>query len=1626
MTTYVGGKDSEFILPDFKYSALPKYLVGDRNIKTEYVGTRVTWRHISGSGKIQAPEITIRNCLDDFKNFSLFGEKIDVHATKIPETLPKFSGDLSIFAKLDGFSNSRELHLAGARLFLDLMGKNFENSGDLFCRELFLHNCGVFKNSGRIETHGNLEATAREVFNVCNPVVETRTATSGSDYENFTYPTVGLGHGMKRFIYGMNWWRSGGFINCYSQSTPYDFYSIGNGVLRSHAGSIKLNGETLVKNEYSHISAANSFVLSSPQGKVVNRLGNIFANGLEPSSITAESFEESCCDAADIVVGSCYMERYKLSDSCTLYRTFNTSGKASIFAAGDLQINTKNLPLVRGSDLATGGDLICNTPNGTIIYEKVHQLRPAEKSAGKLFLNGRDIEIKGGLFLAGHGIFLTASGQIAITGSNGNVMPLGAAVDISVKELAQKMYKPLLTMPKISLDTGLALDRRLPMYPIGSMKQLFMGRTPNPLKKLVFDNSVMAIPMILSDMAHLLGTRVLNTRGMLALMEENAHEVPGNAIVPTQLANKPLLYFTIKDLDEETECAEAHMHITTNVMRRALTDGLVCENGPTLVQAPEILLDRALVSGTDVEITALKDPTQPKASGTIRAIASSIVAKNQLRTRADGGLHTNARINITPHLTGTSREYTQIDTADIEPMTLQAGKEIILEGAGGAIRGTIVKTKKFVDLTDHLTIGVNKAILKYLAYNEESHGIWGETSITHSGFHEIAAQSILDVETMLSAYGNSLVLESVIASGLKKLHVQKPVFRETVAELRSEDRVTTSSSGISFGKASISDPLASAWKNLRASPNFRALAGSSISSAAALLGSVDDANALFNAVASGINGDAAALIAGTLTKRLVNVGFSIGDTETTTVTRQSIPVPNHFSAEVIRLECPTLVELQGNHVAKDFIVETESFRAKDMVASRTVESKTEGWAFRGNILGGVVGAAMAPLTGGSAAAAVAGALSCGGSDVSQNISQSQRIPTTVRADRFILMAGDAHLTDTQIRARLVDAIVRNDLVIESIRDEFFSETSGNSWSAGFGFMALCGGIQNLQDAAAALGGTGFGVTDIQEIDRRINSFASLVGEEQFNLVVGGKLLARSAFYGKHDASEVMRADVNARLAGDPRTSTDPLEHIESSNIVHERVPEEHSRIDNSYTIPLGDLLAVASHLSPREELAKSVFEQEKSAGKSDKEAMQTVREVKEALDKQEEKIAKISNKIDETDKQFVKKLETSINAAELKALKEGNPVSKETQNIIKIAAKKARSAHTRGRTTIDLGEKKNASESVKNRIAEGSINACLGFYDERISFYDGLLNSSSQETEQTASASQKQRRNSIDMKVPTLISGLEDSANKAGGQFMQDARATRERGFKSAWVRGEVPEYLMKTGASMLVDDALPIVGRGVQKVDEWTGGAVSTVLGALDPATWGTGVRRGLRDGLGVSQKIAQNTGEAFQYVGEVGLLLCTFGGGTAIKGSQIATKTANVASAVNKTKRLAQFERIVIEGIGPYKSVGGHHPFQQALFKGHPMYNAREALAVSNERLAKYGTDIHIKITNEQRALQIELKLSGRPNTMQEQVRIACEAMERAGIPRTEARSITAQAFWDLRAQGVMQPTSLPWGIK
>lgn len=66
---------------------------------------------------------------------------------------------------------------------------------------------------------------------------------------------------------------------------------------------------------------------------------------------------------------------------------------------------------------------------------------------------------------------------------------------------------------------------------------------------------------------------------------------------------------------------------------------------------------------------------------------------------------------------------------------------------------------------------------------------------------------------------------------------------------------------------------------------------------------------------------------------------------------------------------------------------------------------------------------------------------------------------------------------------------------------------------------------------------------------------------------------------------------------------------------------------------------------------------------------------------------------------------------------------------------------------------------------------------------------------------------------------------------------------------------------------------------------------------------------------------------------------------------------------------------------------------------------------------------MTNKQRELFKELAQSGRPNTLKEHYRIVVEALRSGGASTQEARSLVAESLINLRQQGVIKPTHIPW---
>ena len=112
---------------------------------------------------------------------------------------------------------------------------------------------------------------------------------------------------------------------------------------------------------------------------------------------------------------------------------------------------------------------------------------------------------------------------------------------------------------------------------------------------------------------------------------------------------------------------------------------------------------------------------------------------------------------------------------------------------------------------------------------------------------------------------------------------------------------------------------------------------------------------------------------------------------------------------------------------------------------------------------------------------------------------------------------------------------------------------------------------------------------------------------------------------------------------------------------------------------------------------------------------------------------------------------------------------------------------------------------------------------------------------------------------------------------------------------------------------------------------------------------------------------------------------------------------------------------GVARYGSNGGHHIHAQSAFKGHPKYNGREALSLSQTHMAEMGWN-HNAMTTAQGRLYRALERSGREHTMAVTNRIAELALRKGHVPKETARDLVAMSLRNLLNQGVRKPSYIP----
>lgn len=112
------------------------------------------------------------------------------------------------------------------------------------------------------------------------------------------------------------------------------------------------------------------------------------------------------------------------------------------------------------------------------------------------------------------------------------------------------------------------------------------------------------------------------------------------------------------------------------------------------------------------------------------------------------------------------------------------------------------------------------------------------------------------------------------------------------------------------------------------------------------------------------------------------------------------------------------------------------------------------------------------------------------------------------------------------------------------------------------------------------------------------------------------------------------------------------------------------------------------------------------------------------------------------------------------------------------------------------------------------------------------------------------------------------------------------------------------------------------------------------------------------------------------------------------------------------------------PYGAGGrGHHIPAKRTFEGAPLYNAKTALAMSNEEMARHNVR-HAVVTGAQKRLYGEFAKTGQPLTWSEIERIEIDALVRGGLNRAIAASTVRKAIEALIKSGVPRPIRIPWG--
>lgn len=506
------------------------------------------------------------------------------------------------------------------------------------------------------------------------------------------------------------------------------------------------------------------------------------------------------------------------------------------------------------------------------------------------------------------------------------------------------------------------------------------------------------------------------------------------------------------------------------------------------------------------------------------------------------------------------------------------------------IAGAEIVTKDFLDDTRSLQLVAEKGVARSKTSQKKS-TFWGKSRSQTNDMVETAQLAKLYCDRFQSKRGGVLGIESLIGQ-IGEFVTNKDI-RSSSVKLREHHESYSSGSGF-FAPKLRADPIIDAIKSCNRHGGLVSMV--KLGSSAVQLGSHLQVLSTLGSVQ-----DPTTVFLNILGARYV-AGPSFVHTKSTHVSKTSTPLPSNIEIGVLNVKNDSTV-IEGNWKVGDGFIDTKKLVVKASQGSEYRYSNTEGFSvmfgftpFMPLILanpGIGMAAGMLPMV-----------------DI-QN-SEGERfaktyIPSTLTADRLVIRADDVVYSGSQIRAKIVDAIITGSLTIESLKGVFKEHSS----SKGFGtcLSSVFNTVSGQTSGLSALSGfPSIRIAKRDLIEENLDALASFVGEEEFYLKVGGDLINRGAVVGLVPDGKLVSNGLSAS------------EKIEAGKVFESQVNLESKDSRRTFdTTLLSAFGQLASNVDEFMQIRRQIAQEESKRGVPLAERVKIDREVKEFLDKPEVK-----------------------------------------------------------------------------------------------------------------------------------------------------------------------------------------------------------------------------------------------------------------------------------------------------------------------------------------------------------------------------------------------------------------------